>query len=48
MSTALLCRHCWECLGDAYLARGSYNSALRTFKKALEVSFNSAVPYVLS
>lgn len=26
----------WESLGDAYAARGSYNSAIRVFQKILE------------
>lgn len=28
----------WESLGDAYAARGSYNSAIRVFQKILELS----------
>ena len=35
--THTLSRQCWECLGDAYLSRGSYNSALNAFNKCLEV-----------
>lgn len=27
----------WESLGDAYAARGSYNSAIRVFQKILEM-----------
>ena len=29
--------HCWECVGEAYLARGSLTPALKSFCKALEV-----------
>jgi superkiller protein 3 len=29
---------CWEGLGDAYLARGSYNSALKVFEKSVELN----------
>lgn len=25
----------WECLGDAYAERGSYNSAMKVFQKIL-------------
>ena len=31
-------RHCWECLGEAYMSRGSYNAAMKAFSKAAEVS----------
>ena len=31
-------RHCWECLGEAYMSRGSYNAAMKAFTKAAEVS----------
>lgn len=27
----------WECLGDAYMNRGSYNAALKAFTKATQV-----------
>ena len=30
-------RHCWECLGEAYLSRGSLNSALEAFTEVLKV-----------
>lgn len=30
-------RCCWECLGEAYLSRGSFSSALKAFTRALEV-----------
>ena len=30
-------RQCWECLAEAYLARGSHTSALRTFARVVEV-----------
>lgn len=33
----LYCRQCWECLAEAYLARGSHTSALRTFARVVEV-----------
>ena len=33
----LHCRQCWECLAEAYLARGSHSSALRAFSKVVEV-----------
>ncbi|EDO37642.1 predicted protein, partial [Nematostella vectensis] len=29
-------RHCWECLGEAYLSRGSYTAALKAFTRATE------------
>lgn len=29
---------CWEGLADAYLARGSYNSALKVFEKSVEIN----------
>ncbi|XP_017015128.2 superkiller complex protein 3 [Drosophila takahashii] len=32
------CMVYWESLGDAYAARGSYNSAIRVFQKILELS----------
>ncbi|EDW01165.1 tetratricopeptide repeat protein 37 [Drosophila grimshawi] len=32
------CMIYWESLGDAYAARGSYNSAIRVFQKILELS----------
>lgn len=28
----------WECLADAYLARGSYVSAIRSFERAAELT----------
>ena len=31
------CRRIWECLGDAYIARGSYMAAMKAFQRALEV-----------
>lgn len=31
----------WESLGDAYAARGSYNSSIRVFQKILELSPNN-------
>ncbi|XP_020629532.1 tetratricopeptide repeat protein 37-like isoform X2 [Orbicella faveolata] len=30
-------RHCWECLGEAYISRGSYMAAMKAFAKAAEV-----------
>ncbi|XP_048583868.1 tetratricopeptide repeat protein 37 [Nematostella vectensis] len=30
-------RHCWECLGEAYLSRGSYTAALKAFTRATEL-----------
>ena len=35
---------CWEALGDAYMARGSYMSALKTFQKAVELNPGSIYP----
>ena len=35
---------CWEALGDAYMARGSYMSALKTFQKAAELNSGSIYP----
>ena len=35
---------CWEALGDAYMARGSYISALKTFQKAAELNPGSIYP----
>ncbi|RMX42608.1 hypothetical protein pdam_00013366 [Pocillopora damicornis] len=29
-------RHCWECLGEAYMSRGSYIAAMKAFTKASE------------
>ncbi|KAJ7369928.1 Tetratricopeptide repeat protein 37 [Desmophyllum pertusum] len=31
-------RHCWECLGEAYMSRGSYMAAMKAFTKASEVT----------
>ncbi|XP_054033772.1 SKI3 subunit of superkiller complex protein [Dryobates pubescens] len=30
--------NCWECLGEAYLSRGSYMTALKSFRKASELN----------
>lgn len=32
---------CWECLGDAYYARGAYTSALKCYQKCLEMNPSS-------
>ena len=34
-------RHCWECLGEAYLSRGSLNSALEAFTEVLKLELQS-------
>ncbi|CAH3018534.1 unnamed protein product [Porites evermanni] len=34
-------RHCWECLGEAYMSRGSYNAAMKAFTKAAEFDRSS-------
>ncbi|XP_076315267.1 tetratricopeptide repeat protein 37 [Tachypleus tridentatus] len=36
--------HCWECLGDAYLQRGSFSAALKAFTKASELQPNQLYP----
>jgi len=36
------CMVYWESLGDAYAARGSYNSAIRVFQKILELSADNS------
>jgi len=33
----IIFRHCWECLGEAYMSRGSYMAAMKAFAKAAEV-----------
>lgn len=33
--------NCWECLGEAYLSRGGYTTALKSFMKASELNPNS-------
>ncbi|XP_053330770.1 SKI3 subunit of superkiller complex protein isoform X2 [Spea bombifrons] len=33
--------NCWECLGEAYLSRGGYTTALKSFMKASELSPDS-------
>ena len=33
--------HAWECLGEAYLSRGSYTAALKSFTKATQVRYGS-------
>ncbi|XP_017785314.1 PREDICTED: tetratricopeptide repeat protein 37 [Nicrophorus vespilloides] len=33
--------HCWECLADAYLARGAYTSAIKCYQKAFEIKPDS-------
>lgn len=30
--------HCWESLGEAYLSRGGYTTALKSFRKARELN----------
>lgn len=30
--------NCWESLGEAYLSRGSYSTALKSFRKASELN----------
>ncbi|KAK9737501.1 Tetratricopeptide repeat [Popillia japonica] len=35
---------CWESLGDAYIARGSYSSALKSYQKAAELNPSSIYP----
>ncbi|XP_015779373.1 PREDICTED: tetratricopeptide repeat protein 37-like [Acropora digitifera] len=30
-------RHCWECLGEAYMSRGSFKAAMKAFTKATEL-----------
>lgn len=34
-------RHCWECLGEAYLSRGSLNSSLEAFSEVLKLEGQS-------
>ncbi|KAL9987357.1 hypothetical protein ACROYT_G001647 [Oculina patagonica] len=34
-------RHCWECLGEAYMSRGSYMAAMKAFTKATELDPSS-------
>nr|XP_058948066.1 tetratricopeptide repeat protein 37-like [Pocillopora verrucosa] len=34
-------RHCWECLGEAYMSRGSYIAAMKAFTKASELDPSS-------
>lgn len=34
----------WECLADAYLKRGSYESALKAFEKASEINPKAMYP----
>jgi superkiller protein 3 len=29
---------CWESLGDAYMVRGAYTAALKSFQKVLELN----------
>uniref|UniRef100_A0A6P7G2Q1 Tetratricopeptide repeat protein 37 n=1 Tax=Diabrotica virgifera virgifera TaxID=50390 RepID=A0A6P7G2Q1_DIAVI len=36
--------NCWQCLADAYFARGSYVSALRCYEKSLEYTENTLYP----
>ncbi|KAM4707819.1 superkiller complex protein 3 [Discoglossus pictus] len=33
--------NCWECLGEAYLSRGGYSTALKSFTKASELNPDS-------
>lgn len=33
--------NCWECLGEAYLSRGGYSTALKSFMKASELNPDS-------
>ncbi|XP_011495670.1 PREDICTED: tetratricopeptide repeat protein 37 [Ceratosolen solmsi marchali] len=33
--------NCWECLADAYLARGAYLSALKSYERASELNLDS-------
>ncbi len=42
------CRQCWDCLGEAYLARGSFNSALRTFTMCVQVGIIGGRGFVKS
>ncbi|KAK5647507.1 hypothetical protein RI129_002399 [Pyrocoelia pectoralis] len=35
---------CWESLADAYMARGAYTSALKSYQKATEIRPNSLYP----
>ena len=37
-------RHLWETLADAYLARGSFQSALKSYNKALELHADPIYP----
>ena len=32
-----VCSQVWECLGETYFARGSYDAAMKSFTRALEV-----------
>ncbi|KAK2552919.1 Tetratricopeptide repeat protein 37 [Acropora cervicornis] len=34
-------RHCWECLGEAYMSRGSFTAAMKAFTKATELDPSS-------
>lgn len=34
----------WECLAEAYILRGSYNSALKAFGKAHEIDETAIYP----
>ncbi|XP_031551877.1 tetratricopeptide repeat protein 37-like isoform X1 [Actinia tenebrosa] len=33
--------HCWECLGEAYMSRGSHTAALKSFARASELDSSS-------
>ena len=35
------CSNMWECLADAYLKRGSFNAALKSFVKVIELNPDS-------
>lgn len=38
--------HCWESLADAYWARGSHTSALKSYQRALDLSPDSLYPMI--
>lgn len=37
-------RTAWECLGDAYFSLGAHTSAIKSYKKTLELHSNSIYP----
>lgn len=42
----IFCSHSWECLADAYFARGAYTCALRSYQRAFQLDPETFYPLI--